>query len=178
MQFNLLTGLGLRDYHKLLDIGCGSLRAGRLFIPFLNKGCYYGIEPEKWLLKEGIRKNVGRSLISLRRPQFSHDTNFSFGVFGCKFDFILAQSIFSHATQKQIKRCLSEAAKVMHPESIFAATFVKGDKNYEGDEWVYPGCVQFQPSFMNELAKEAGLSMTINPTPHPNGQTWMTLKLL
>ena len=28
MQFNLLTSFGLRDFHKLLDIGCGSLRAG------------------------------------------------------------------------------------------------------------------------------------------------------
>jgi len=28
MQFNLLTSLGLRECHHLLDIGCGSLRAG------------------------------------------------------------------------------------------------------------------------------------------------------
>ena len=33
MQFNLLTALGLREYHKFLDIGCGSLRAGRLSTP-------------------------------------------------------------------------------------------------------------------------------------------------
>ena len=29
MQFSLLTALGLREDHSLLDIGCGSLRAGR-----------------------------------------------------------------------------------------------------------------------------------------------------
>lgn len=28
MQFNLLTFLGLREDHYLLDIGCGSLRGG------------------------------------------------------------------------------------------------------------------------------------------------------
>ncbi|MGH7086029.1 MAG: hypothetical protein ACREFN_13675, partial [Acetobacteraceae bacterium] len=27
-QFRLLTALGLRDHHRLLDFGCGSLRAG------------------------------------------------------------------------------------------------------------------------------------------------------
>ena len=38
MQFNLLTSFGLRDYHKLLDIGCGSLRSGKMLIPFFSPG--------------------------------------------------------------------------------------------------------------------------------------------
>ena len=36
MTFNLLTTLGLRQHHSLLDVGCGSLRIGRLLIPYLN----------------------------------------------------------------------------------------------------------------------------------------------
>ena len=34
-QFRLLTTLGLREHHSVLDFGCGSLRAGRLLIPYL-----------------------------------------------------------------------------------------------------------------------------------------------
>jgi hypothetical protein len=30
MTFNLLTTLGLRQHHSLLDVGCGSLRIGPL----------------------------------------------------------------------------------------------------------------------------------------------------
>ncbi|MBK5117071.1 MAG: hypothetical protein JJE23_09160 [Thermoleophilia bacterium] len=33
MSFGLLTVLGLRERHRLLDIGCGSLRVGRVLIP-------------------------------------------------------------------------------------------------------------------------------------------------
>jgi hypothetical protein len=44
-QFRLLTTLGLREHHRLLDFGGGSLRAGRLLIPYLQPGNYYGIEP-------------------------------------------------------------------------------------------------------------------------------------
>src|SRR5687768_2590652 len=54
LQFNLLTMLGLRDEHYLLDIGCGSLCAGRLLIPYLRPGRYFGIEPMEWLVKKGI----------------------------------------------------------------------------------------------------------------------------
>ena len=38
MSFGLLTALGLRQHHALLDIGCGSMRVGRLLIPYLNVG--------------------------------------------------------------------------------------------------------------------------------------------
>ena len=41
MQFTLLYFLGLREHHYLLDIGCGSLRAGRFFIMYLKPGHYF-----------------------------------------------------------------------------------------------------------------------------------------
>ena len=54
LQFSLLTSLGLRENHTLLDIGCGSLRGGRLALMYLLPEHYYGIEPEQWLIEEGI----------------------------------------------------------------------------------------------------------------------------
>ncbi len=59
-QFRLLTTLGLRDHHRLLDFGCGSLRAGRLLIPYLNPGNYYGIEPNRWLIDDAYRERGRR----------------------------------------------------------------------------------------------------------------------
>ena len=46
LQFQVLTNLGLREYHKLLEVGCGSLRVGRLLVPYLIDGNYYAIEPK------------------------------------------------------------------------------------------------------------------------------------
>ena len=43
MQFSLMTLLGLRETHTLLDIGCGSLRAGKLFLMYLLPDCCFGI---------------------------------------------------------------------------------------------------------------------------------------
>lgn len=46
-QMALLYLLGLREHHRVLDFGCGSLRLGRLLIPYLRPGRYFGIEPER-----------------------------------------------------------------------------------------------------------------------------------
>lgn len=70
MTFNLLTTLGLRQHHSLLDVGCGSLRIGRLLIPYLNRGKYFGIEPNEWLVREGIQRELGESLLQIKRPTF------------------------------------------------------------------------------------------------------------
>src|SRR4029079_8095534 len=99
LQFSLLTSLGLREQHSLLDIGCGSLRGGRLALMYLLPEHYYGIEPEQWLIKEGIQKEIGQDLIDLKRPSFNNDSNFTLSVFQRNFDYLIAQSIFSHATQ-------------------------------------------------------------------------------
>ena len=135
MQFNLLTHLGLREFHYLLDVGCGSFRAGRLFIPFLLPGHYYGIEPQAWLIEEGIKYELGREILQIKQPIFSHNSNFNCLHFNQKFDFVVAQSVFSHASQSQIQECLSQVEKCLQPNGVMAATFVEGAMDYQGEGW-------------------------------------------
>jgi len=175
MQFNLLTFFGLRETHKLLDIGCGSLRGGRLFIPYLLAGNYYGIEPNDWLIREGIKNNVGRDLCKTKQPSFNNNNEFDLSIFGDKFDFILAQSIFSHSSEYLIRKCLFEAKNVMDQCSIFLATYIDGETNYLGSGWVYPGCVKYTFEKIRSLAIEQGLECTKLKWLHPNGQTWVAI---
>lgn len=175
IQFNLLTFLGLREDHYLLDIGCGSLRAGRLFIPYLLPGHYFGIEPESWLIEEGIKNECGQHLIATKAPRFSYDNNFTCTEFGVKFDFILAHSIFSHASQAQIRRCISEVSKCMKSTSIFAASFVSGKNNYTGNKWVYPDTVSYTYDRMAELANEFDLVLEVTDWPDQGFQRWAVM---
>jgi SAM-dependent methyltransferase len=174
-QFNLLTLLGLREHHYLLDIGCGSLRAGRLFIPYLLPGRYFGIEPEQWLIDEGIAAEVGQDLVRIKQPTFDNDSNFTLTTFGRTFDYMVAQSIFSHATQVQIRRCMAEAKQALAPGGVFAATFFQGETDYEGDEWVYPGRVHYTMEHFSRMAGECGLSCRPVNWTHTNEQTWVVL---
>lgn len=177
-QFNLLTMLGLRGHQTVLDIGCGGLRAGRLLICYLQPGHYFGLEPEKWVLDAAIDKELGRELVRLKRPVFDHNADFRLSVFQRHFDYLLAYSIFSHATQAQIRTCLNEARQVMHPDSCFVATFKVGIENFTGDQWIYPGHSTYTLVHMQELAQAAGLAC--EPIDWPfryfqNNQIWVML---
>ncbi len=175
-QFCLLISLGLREHHFMLNVGAGSLRGGRLFIPYLLPGRYFGIEPEEWLIEEGLRKELGKDIVRLKRPTFSYDHDFTLSTFGRKFDFVLAQAIFTHASQTQILRCLSEAGKVMGPQSQFVANFGQGDEDYQGEEWVYPGVINYTLEHMQELVERVGMVGRTISWPHPaGGLTWMVI---
>ena len=172
MQFSLLTLLGMRQEHTLLDIGCGSLRVGKLFLMYLLEDRYFGIEPEQWLVEEGIEREIGDELIDRKRPRFLFHRNFPCSAFGVRFDFILAHSIFSHASVAQIRQCFAEVRRSMKDSSIFASTFLEGDADYAGDEWAYPESIRYRALTIERLAAEAGLGCRRLDWFHIGGQAW------
>ncbi len=173
VQFNLLTALGLREDHFLLDVGCGSLKAGRLFIPYLRPGRYYGIEHLPWLIQESIEREIGADLVRIKKPVFSDDNNWTMSVFNRPFDFILAQSIFSHLPQQGIRRCVAEAKKALKPDGIFAASFFLGLDNYDGPSWVVKA--DYTLDFMCRMVESEGMACTPIDWQHPDPQQWILI---
>jgi SAM-dependent methyltransferase len=174
-QFNLLTLLGLREDQYLLDIGCGSLRAGRLLIPYLQRGHYYGLEPDQKLVQSGVQLELGNDLVQLRQPVFAYNTDFRLDFEHPLFDFILAYSIFSHASREQILQCLKLVKGTLADKGIFLATYFAGNESYSGSNWVYPGSVEYQPADMVGMVVQSGLSATEIDWPQPKGQRWMMI---
>ena len=178
-QFRLLTALGLREHHSLLDFGCGSLRAGRLFIPYLLPGRYFGLEPSRWLIDDAIEREIGRDMIRLKQPTFLEDEGFSATVFGAKFDFILAQSIFSHAGRDLIATALASFRECLKPRGLALVTFVQPQQlgmseEFVGPGWIYPGCVAYKADTALGFIAAAGLAGRQLPWFHPR-QTWFAL---
>lgn len=173
-QFSLLTQLGLRDYKYVLDIGCGSLNLGRLLIPFLLPARYFGIEPNRWLVEKGVEHNLGNEIIGLKKPSFQYVSDFSFYNFNQEFDFLIAHSIFSHAPPSQIEQCLMEARKVMNEESIFVASFSKGENSFK-DYWIYPGLWTYEFDYMKSIISKCGLYCKELKWNHAGVQTWIAI---
>ncbi|MGH6788099.1 MAG: class I SAM-dependent methyltransferase [Pseudolabrys sp.] len=171
-QFALLFALGLREHHKVLDFGCGSLRAGRLLIPYLNPGCYFGIEPNRWLVDEAIKNQIGADIVSIKRPTFSQSDAYSAEVFGETFDFIVAQSIFSHAGPDIVRTALASFARALAGNGLCVVTFIEGD-NDTPPGWHYPGVISFRRALIEDLMKEAGFAARSIPWYHPRQQWWL-----
>jgi SAM-dependent methyltransferase len=172
MTFNLLTTLGLRQHHSLLDVGCGSLRIGRLLIPYLNRGKYFGVEPNEWLVKEGIKRELGEALLQIKHPTFFFsDSPETIAQAKVSFDFALAQSIFSHCGLDLIQNWLSAISHSLAEGGALVATFLPGEQDSPTRGWVYPECVNYRPPTMRRAAAEAGLRFEILDWKHPR-QTW------
>jgi len=161
-QFCSLISLGLRERHYLCDVGCGSLRAGRLFIPYLERCRYHGIEPEGWLLEQGITEHVGHDLKVKRWPTFIWGrTDFPLSEFGVKFDYVLAQSILTHTGPEQVDQFLAESAKALAPDGMIVANWQESrtGRCAEKPGWTYPGCVPYTEKFMREAGLRVGLRL-------------------
>lgn len=176
LQFTLLFRAGLRETHKFLDLGCGSLRGGRLFIPYLRPGNYYGVEPNEWLVREGIEREIGADMVRIKRPTFSAIDDFDLASLDERFDFALAQSVFSHTFRNLTSRGLSGVRAVLAPRGVLFATFFEDERQAEGSGWRYPACVPYGWSDIEGLAADAGLEVRRLEWPHPR-QTWFAAAL-
>ena len=170
MTFGLLTVLGVRQHHALLDVGCGSLRVGRLLIPYLNAGLYTGFEPNRWLVEEGVRKECGADQIERKRARFIYDSEPGSIPAASRFDFALAQSIFSHAGPRRVEGWFAALASRLQPGGALIATYLPGDQDPTTTDWAYPDCVEYRPETLRQMAAASGFEMHALDWQHPRQQ--------
>ena len=157
LQFEFLINKGLQPQHKMLDIGCGTLRGGRHFIKYLNTGNYYGIDispkaiayAKQLVQQEGLSEKNPHLLISEKKDLKFREFS------GITFDYILAQSVFTHLKPEHIKECFENIDHIMHENSAFYFTYFKGE------EYRQTGLKNFRYpfSFFESLAEQYGFKL-------------------
>ena len=105
-QLEALIRNGLNPWDKFLDIGCGAFCGGYWVMHFLDAGGYHGIEPNLDMFTKGQAYILEPDLIELKQPRFDHNNQYDFSVFNTKFDYLFAQSIWTHAGKKDIEKML------------------------------------------------------------------------
>jgi SAM-dependent methyltransferase len=154
MQFDYLVEHGLRQDHWMLEIGCGNLRAGRLFIDYLHAGNYYGLDISPDILL-GAQQTVIDYGLQEKMPSLTlvKDMKFEF-LPDSQFDVIHAHSVFSHSPLEIIDECLAHVRRIMVPGGFFDFTFDKTD----GDEHqVLREDFYYRTQTLTDLAKKHGL---------------------
>ncbi|WP_279477948.1 class I SAM-dependent methyltransferase [Aureimonas sp. SK2] len=125
LQRDYLLAHGMRGSDFILDIGCGSLRAGVQIVPVLEPGHYYGIDMLQDLLDAGWREEILPAGLEgkLPRGNLALSEEFVIPFPGVSFDIALAQSVFTHLPINHLRLCLYRLRPRMAPGGRFFCTF-------------------------------------------------------
>ena len=184
-QLVALLNEGLTPESKVLDIGCGCLRVAWWLIRFLDPGCYFGIEPASVRVDYGLHYLFTPEEIKLKQPRFDFNPNFDSSVFGVKFDFFLATSIWTHASKRQIEVTLDAFVRDSAFTGIFLASYLPAqspDEDYQGDRWVgtshesaVPGVIRHSLEWILRQCEARGLVAREMPGMDCDGQLWLRI---
>jgi SAM-dependent methyltransferase len=187
-QLIALLRHGMEPDSTVLDIGCGSLRAGLWLVRLLDPGCYFGIEPNREMLDAGVEVLLGPEMVAAKRPTFSYRDDFSMTHFGVRFDFYLARSIWSHASKPQIEVMLDGFVATAAPGATFLASYYRASAerpDYDGAEWLgrsheseEGGTIAHDLAWISKACESRGLVVHEAPNPVFNfgAQTWLAVR--
>jgi hypothetical protein len=136
------------------------LRAGRLLIPYLKPGHYFGLEPNASLVEDGLDHELGREIVSVKQPTFLHHDTFGTAEFGRRFDYLLAHSIATHAGPDILVPLLRQFRNALTEDGIALVTFLearKSEREISPSGWAYPEVVRQTRAEIKSAAREAGL---------------------
>jgi SAM-dependent methyltransferase len=154
MQFDYLVGNGLKPDARMLEIGCGNLRAGRLFVDYLDAGNYHGLDISPDILLAAQQVVVDYQL-QPKMPQLTlvKDLKLEF-LPDARFDVVHAHSVFSHSPLEVIDQCLAHVGRVMVPGGFFDFTF---DRTEGQEHQVLREDFYYRTQTLTALAEKHGL---------------------
>ncbi len=130
-QFRFLREHGLERHHRMLEIGCGNLRAGWRFIRYLDAGNYTGIDISPDILLAARTTIVERGLQDKRPVTMLVDGTGLDSLPAGYYDVLHAHSVFSHTPLEVVEGYLAGAARVLADDGFFDFTYNRTD----GDTW-------------------------------------------
>lgn len=187
LQLGFLQANGLTPQHKLLDIGCGSLRLGVRAVDYLEAGNYWGTDINKSLLSTGYQKEIVPAGLNhkLPRENLIVDADFTFAGLPRSFDFAIAQSVFTHLPLNHMRLCLANLAEhIDGPCTFFLTAFIVPQealstsfKHYPGEITTHPHRDPYHYSLLDLQYVTSGLPWSVEYVgdwKHPRNQKMAT----
>jgi hypothetical protein len=140
------------------------------------------------VLQAGQEIELARAALGGRRVQLLCNAEFDVATFHTRFDYGIAQSVFTHLPWNSILRCLVNVAPVLAPQGQFFATFFEDPDGTHRVSTIShtPGGVVTHPDrdpyhyefdVFQDLARRAGLSVThLGDWGHPRDQQMMVFR--
>jgi len=126
LQLKMLRDEGLLPEHRVLDIGCGCLRAGVKLVAYLEPDHYYGIDPRQPLLSIGYKRELAKAGLEAR---LNRDNLFTSAVGDharlpeASIDYGLCIQVITHYPLNNFRVILENAAKYFKPGAKLFVSF-------------------------------------------------------
>lgn len=119
---------GLQPDHALLDYGCGILRGGLQFVPYLKPHRYVGVEISETRLQQG-RDLMRAAGIPDDRYETHLVRDCSLRELGDRrFDYIWAHAVLMHMPESDIRAFLSSLKTHLNPGAAFYFTYFPSEQ--------------------------------------------------
>lgn len=177
LQFDYLRSQGLRPEHWLLDVACGSLRAGVHLIPYLQPGHYIGLEKEPDLIQAGLLEELDPAIAATRCPQFIVTANFDVTTLLQPVDYIWMHSLWTHLPLVAIEHCLTQLKSATHRGTVCYATFFESETPRDNERQAHDHeTFYYTTEELTRCAAAAGWRLHyIGDWGHPRGQHMVRL---
>jgi SAM-dependent methyltransferase len=124
VQMAILTAEGMQPHHRLLDIGCGSLRLGHKAVAFLHQGHYWGTDASLALMRRGHERELADPA-RLPVAQLVQDADFTFPGIPADIDFAIAFGVFTHLPAPMLHLALRNASdRLPHLIRLLLTVFI------------------------------------------------------
>jgi SAM-dependent methyltransferase len=124
LQIGFLIEQGMQPGHRLLDVGCGSLRLGARAVEYLDADRYFGSDLNEILIRAGYEQELTEAQrAKVPWDHFGVNADFSFDFLSQSMDFAIAQSVFTHLPLNHLRRCLHKLAPHMAKGGRFFVTY-------------------------------------------------------
>lgn len=118
LEYHLLRSRGLKDHHRVVDVGCGSGRLACQLAPFPGIR-YLGCDVVPRLLE------YARELCDRPDWRFERTDGTTIPCGANEADFVCFFSVFTHLPQEDIYRYFREAHRVLKPGGLLVMSFME-----------------------------------------------------
>lgn len=182
-QFALLMHLGMREHHKLLELGAASLGLGRLCMMYLQENNYSCTEPDHALMSAGIINEVTPDIIQRRQPTFISFCPAGWHDVASRkewYEYIAAFNWFQYHDKLGLRHQILCCAQLMKPASYLVGYYLEAEtSSYPMAKTgtagrTYPKVCVYSQRDMEQALCNAGLRMFLldgflRTYPQPNG---------
>ena len=161
-QIGFLRRRGLEPHHRLLDVGCGTLRGGIPIIEHLDAEHYVGIEARPQVVEEA-RAELREHGLETKSPRLVCADDPRTVNLDERFDFAWSFSVLFHMSDDTLDKALEMVARHLADDGVFYANIHDTDGKPDGEWQGFPVVYRTLARYEEMLGRHGLVAKNLGP---------------